>query len=152
MVEQWIVAPKVVGSSPSSYLMNIFKFARVYNFSSFHLSILSSDLINNFLTKFYFLPNYYTLNELIWQEGLMFDFLQKKVTDNWLKKFVIYSANLFSERVVFEKIIKFYLDLLIWPMHKLFIFEFNNVGGLLFINLFIFLISFFFFGFLYFIF
>jgi hypothetical protein len=81
----------------------------------------------------------------------MFDFLQKKVTDNWLKKFVIYSANLFSERVVFEKIIKFYLDLLIWPMHKLFIFEFNNVGGLLFINLFIFLISFFFFGFLYFI-
>jgi hypothetical protein len=81
----------------------------------------------------------------------MFDFLQKKITDNWLKKFVIYSANLFSERVVFEKIIKFYLDLLIWPTHKLFIFEFNNVGGLLFINLFIFLISFFFFSFLYFL-
>jgi hypothetical protein len=45
--------------------MNIFKFVRVYNFSSFHFSVLSNDLINNFLTKFYFLPNYYTLNELI---------------------------------------------------------------------------------------
>jgi hypothetical protein len=130
--------------------MNIFKIVQFYNYFSFQISFLINTTLNNFLIRFYFLSNYYILNELIWQEGLMLDFLQKKIIDNWLKKFVIYSANLFSERVIFEKIIKFYLDLLIWPMHKLFIFEFNNVGGLLFVNLFIFLISFFFFGFLYF--
>lgn len=151
MVEQWIVAPKVVGSSPSSYPMNIYKIFNVYNVFTYNLNSLKLSLIDNFLIKTYFLSNYYLLNELIWQEGLLLDFLQKKVTDNWLKKFVIYSANLFNERLVFDKIIRFYLDLIIWPMHKVFIFEFNNVGGTLFINLFVFFVSFFLFSFLYFI-
>ena len=78
------------------------------------------------------------------------DFLQKKIADNWIKKFLIYSAYLFNERLVFDKIIKFYLDLIIWPMHKLFVFEFNNVSNTLFVTIFFFLFFLFFFSFFYF--
>lgn len=150
MVEQWIVAPKVVGSNPSSYPLNFFKLFISYNSVSHTLNNLKFDIINSFLYKSRFIGNYYLLNDLIWQEGLFLDFLQKKTIDNWIKKFLIHSANLFNERLVFDKVIRFYLDLLIWPMHKIFIFEFQNVGGILFINLFIFLFSFLFFALFYF--
>lgn len=150
MVEQWIVAPKVVGSSPSSYPLNFFKLFISYNSVSYALNNLKFDTINSFLYKSRFIGNYYLLNDLIWQEGLLLDFLQKKTVDNWIKKFLIYSANLFNERLVFDRVIRFYLDLLVWPMHKIFIFEFQNVGGILFINLFIFIFSFLFFALFYF--
>jgi hypothetical protein len=150
LVERWIVAPKVVGSNPSSYPMSIFKILFLYNAISFRLSILRNMLLVGFLNKTFFLSNFFLLNELIWQEGLLIDFLQKKVVDNWIRKFLIYSANLFNERLVFDVLIRFYLDLLIWPMHKFFIFEFNNVGGTLFINVFVFLLTFFLFSFVYF--
>lgn len=143
MAEQWIVAPKVVGSSPSSYPMNIFKIFFFYNYFTFNLLNIKKIYLNNFFSKIYFLTDYYALNELIWQEGLLIDYLQKKITDNWIKKFLIYSAYLFNERLIFDKVIRFYLDLIIWPMHKLFIFEFNNVSNLLFVNLFFFFFSFF---------
>lgn len=149
MAEQWIVAPKVVGSSPSSYPMNIFKLFSFYNYFTFNIFSLKKDMLNNFLTKTYFLSNYFILNDLIWQEGLLIDFLQKKITDNWVKKFLIYSAYLFNERLVFDKVTRFYLDLIIWPLHKLFIFEFNNVGHTLFINVFFFIFSFFIISFLF---
>lgn len=152
MVEQWIVAPKVEGSSPSIYPMNVLFFINFYNIFIFTTAQIFKNILNNFIKNFFFLFNYYILNDLIWQEGLLIDFLQKKIIDNWIKKFLIYSAYLFNERLVFDKVIRFYLDLIIWPLHKLFIFEFNNVGGTLFINLFIFIISFFFIFFFYFFF
>ncbi len=117
----------------------------IYNFKSFKLTYL-----NNFLYKIYFISNYYILNELIWQEGLLIDFLQKKIADNWVKKFLIFSAYLFNERLVFDKIIRFYLDLIIWPMHKFFIFEFNNISNTLFVTIFFFIFFLFFFIFFYF--
>jgi hypothetical protein len=132
--------------------MNIFNLLKFYNAFSFSISLLKTNFLNNFLIKTHFLFNYYLFNELIWEEGFLFDFLQKKIVDNWLKKFVICSANLFSERLVFDKVIRFYLDLLIWPMHKMFVFEFNNVSGTLFINLFVFFFSFFFFSLIFFFF
>lgn len=145
MVERWIVAPKVVGSNPSSYPMSIFFFLTNYNFVIFNLKQMFTSIINNFLINFFFLLNYYILNELIWQEGFLIDFIQKKITDNWIKKFLIYSSYLFNERLVFDKVVKFYLNLIIWPLHKFFIFEVNNVANILFIT-----ISFFFFFFFYF--
>ena len=149
MVEQWIVAPKVEGSSPSFYPMNVIN----YNFLSYRWTQIKQSMLSSYNFKTFFLTSYYLLNEKVWQEGLLIDFLQKKITDNWVKKFLVNSSYLFNERLLFEKIIRFYLDLIIWPLHKISIFEFSNVGGLLFINMFIFfLILFaFFFIFLFFV-
>lgn len=144
LAERWIVASKAVGSSPSSYPMIIFFWFYNYNFFIFNLYIFFINLINRFLIKTYFLINFYFLNELIWQEGFLIDFIQKKITDNWIKKFLIYSAYLFNERLIFDKIIKFYLNIIIWPLHKLFIFEINNVSNLLFTTVLLFFIFFFF--------
>jgi hypothetical protein len=81
------------------------------------------------------------LNDLIWQEGLLIDFLQKKITDNWIRRFLINSAYLFNERVLFDRFVRFYLDLIIWPLHTISIFEFNNVANTLFAILFSFIIT-----------
>jgi hypothetical protein len=98
----------------------------------------------NFTKKFYFIHQYFLLNELIWQEGLLIDFLQKKTLDNWLKKFVIYSGYLFNEKLVFDNLIKFYLNLIIYPLTKFSIFELNNVSNLIFAHVIIFIFIFFF--------
>jgi len=70
------------------------------------------------------------LSDLLWQEALIIDFLQKKIINNWTQKFLVISSYLFSERVIFESLIKFFLDLFIWPLHRLFIFQVNNVSNL----------------------
>lgn len=140
------MAPKVVGSNPSSYPMNIFF---LYNSFFFNLKKFKFLFLNNFLFKINFITNYFILNDLILQEGLLIDFLQKKIIDNWIKKFLIYSSYLFNERLLFNKIIRFYLDLIIWPAHKLFIFEFNNVSNTFFITIFFFIFNFFLFSFFY---
>jgi len=130
--------------------MSIFNFFFFYNSISYNLKKLKSNYLNIFINNTHFITNYYILNELIWQEGLLIDFLQKKLADNWVKKFLIFSSYLFNERLVFDKVIKFYLDLIIWPMHKLFIFEFNNVSSTLFVTIFFFIFFLFFFIFFYF--
>lgn len=129
------------------YIFNSFYF---YNFLIYNLKNIKTLYLNNFLYKLYFITNYYILNELIWQEGLLIDFLQKKIIDNWVKKFLIHSSYLFNERLVFDKVIRFYLDLIIWPMHKIFIFEFNNVSSTLFVTIFFFIFFLLFFTFFYF--
>jgi hypothetical protein len=53
--------------------------------------------------NFYFLKKYYRLNDLIWQDGFLIDFLQKKVADRWVRTFIIYSGYLFSERFLFDE-------------------------------------------------
>lgn len=147
MVEQWIVAPKVVGSSPSSYPMFTALFN--YNIFVFNLSVFKNQLIKNFIFKSNFLLQFYFLSDLIWQEGLLVDFLQKKLTDNWVKKFLIYSAYIFNERLVFDKLVKFYLDLLIWPLHQFSIFENNNTANMLFFTIFFSIFFYFFLFFFY---
>ena len=138
MAEQWIVIPKVEGSTPSSYPMNVFKFFFFTCFFFTNLSLLSRKYLIFFLFKTSFLTNYYFLNDLIWQEGLLVDFLQKKISNDWTRKFLIHASYFFNEKIIFDRIIRFYIDLFIWPAHKLFIFEFNNVAQMLFINLFFF--------------
>lgn len=103
----------------------------------FWRSNLLNDLILRFLEKTLFLKNYYILNDLIWQDGFLIDFLQKKVVDKWIRKFLVYSAYLFNERLVFDYVVRFYIDLVIWPGHKFNIFEFSNVSSTLLITLFL---------------
>ena len=54
----------------------------------------------------------------------------------WLRKFVIYTGFLFSERLVFDSIVKLYIDYLVWYMHKFTIFEVNNVFEMLSVTIF----------------
>jgi hypothetical protein len=83
------------------------------------------------LSRLNFVPTYYLRSELIWQDGFLFDFLQKKTTDIWVRKFVIYTGFLFSERLVFEAVIRLYIDNLIWFSHNKFTFESTNVSDML---------------------
>lgn len=121
-----------------SFFLPMNNFLNIINLKFYKFNKLN----NNYLIFNYSITNIFLLNELIWQEGLLFDFLQKKILDNWIKKFVIYSANLFNERVLFDTLIFFFLNLIIWPMHNFFIVDLNNTGGILFINIFLFLILF----------
>ena len=58
------------------------------------------------------------------------DFLQKKVFDKWLRRFVVHSTNILSEKFMFDKLIKVYGDLVVWPGTQNFIFEFSNIASL----------------------
>lgn len=83
------------------------------------------------LSKLLFMTTFYTRNENIWQDGFLFDFLQKKTADAWVRRFVIYTGFLFSERLVFDSVVRIYLDNLIWPGHNKSIFETSNVSEML---------------------
>jgi len=98
-------------------------------------SVVLSTLVNDFLARTLFLKRYYHINDLIWQDGFLIDFLQKKVVDKWMRKFLVFSANLFNERLVFDWVVRFYIDLVLWPGRRMAIFEFNNVASTLFVTL-----------------
>ena len=100
----------------------------LYNRCLFWRSHLWRDFLNTFLLQTFFVHQFYKINDLLWQDGFLFDFLQKKFIDKWLRKFVIYSGYLYSERFLFDWIIRFYLDLVIWSGHHKNIFEFNNIA------------------------
>jgi len=109
------------------------------HFSSYHVS---KTLSLSFIENFYFLRNYYILNDLIWQDGFLIDFVQKKIIDKWTRKFLIYSGYLFNERVLFDYAVRFFIDLVIWPGYSVNIYEFNNVASTLLITIFLLIITF----------
>lgn len=113
------------------------KILRLYNQIQFAKKIIINELIYSFTEKTIFIRDYYRLNDLVWQDGFLIDFLQKKVIDKWLRKFVIYSGYLYSERMVFDYVIKFYLELVVWVGHYYSLFEFNNVASTLLLTLFL---------------
>lgn len=86
---------------------------------------------DKFLSKSLFISTFYTRSENIWQDGFLLDFLQKKTADAWVRRFVIYTGFLFSERLVFDSVVRIYLDNLIWPGHNKSIFETSNVSEML---------------------
>lgn len=96
-----------------------------------YMSFILSDISVIFLTQTNFIEKYYIRNEYIWQDGFLFDFLQKKTADLWVRQFIIYTGFIFSERFMFENVVRLYLDYLIWPGHSLSIFETNNVSDML---------------------
>jgi hypothetical protein len=84
-------------------------------------------IVETFNLTFFFLPRYYRINDLMWQDGFLIDFLQKKVVDRWVRTFVIFSGYLFNERWLFDIVVRFYIDFIIWPTYKVSIYEFNSV-------------------------
>jgi hypothetical protein len=108
------------------YQTNNSNFTQNIQFRNFLLSSWSKVLIN-----FKKLNTYYIRNEHLWLDGFLFDFLQKKTADIWVRKFVIYTGFLFSERLVFDTIIKLYIDYFVWYTHKFSIFEVSNVFEML---------------------
>jgi hypothetical protein len=98
---------------------------------------------NKFIEQSTFITTYYTRNENIWGDGFLFDFLQKKTADAWVRRFVIYTGFLFSERLVFDSVVRIYLDNLIWPGHSYSTFEVSNVSEMLSIVIFLILTLFF---------
>lgn len=89
------------------------------------------------IQKLNFLPKFYIRNENMWNDGFLFDFLQKKSADAWVRRFVIYTGFLFSERVVFEFVVRIYLDNFIWNLHSKSIFESSNTSEMLTTTIFI---------------
>lgn len=79
---------------------------------------------------------YYYLNDILWQEGFFFDFVQKKTIDNLLRKFFIFTAYLFGERVLFDKLVKVYSDLVLFLSNSKSIYEYNNVANMLMVLVF----------------
>lgn len=98
-------------------------------------SQLSRIIEINILINFSFLRDYFIINDLIWQDGFLIDFLQKKVVDKWIRNFVIYSGYLFNERFLFDYVVRFYIDAIIWKLYRKSIFEFNNVASTLLVTL-----------------
>ena len=94
------------------------------------------------IENFTFLPTYYARNENLWVDGFLFDFLQKKSADLWIRKFVIYTGFIFSERLVFDSVVRIYLDNVLWPLHNFGSLEANNVLEMLLINIFFYFILF----------
>jgi hypothetical protein len=102
----------------------------------FKLPTLSLKNVTNFfwesyIHKFNFVPKFYVRNENMWNDGFLFDFLQKKTADAWVRRFVVYTGFLFSERIVFEFIVRIYLDNFIWNLHSKSLFESSNTSEML---------------------
>lgn len=120
-----------------------FKIISIFNAYLFKINLLIFSLNTNFIRKTSFLFSFYKKNELIWQEGLLIDFLQKKSFDSWVRKFLIYSSYLFNERLVFDKIVKFFINFIIVPFQKIFIFESLDISNFFFINIIVYFLIFF---------
>lgn len=120
------------------FLNRIYSFITLLQFHKFYKQELYSRLSNlieiiklSIINKSSFVTTFYRRNELVWNDGLIIDFLQKKSADLFIRKFVIFTGFLFSERFVFEIVVKIYLDNLIWPSHRISIFESSNVSEVL---------------------
>ena len=108
-------------------------------FNNKNFKKIISEFWNLFVFKSTFTQTYYVRSENIWNDGFLFDFLQKKTADAWIRRFVIYTGFLFSERLVFDYVVRIYLDNLIWPLHNISIFETSNVSEMLLNILFLYL-------------
>lgn len=119
----------------------------IQNLTNIIVSLKLNTILNflwlNLISKINFIRIFYVRNENMWSDGFLFDFLQKKTADAWVRRFVIYTGFLFSERVVFEFVVRIYLDNLIWPLHTKSIFESSNTSEMLTTTIFLILSLFF---------
>ena len=110
----------------------------LFNKASILIFIMWDKLVGNLN----FISKYTHRNELIWSDGFLLDFLQKKSIDLWTRKFLIYTGFLFSERLVFEYVVRLYTDYLILPTTKYFHLELPNVSSVLSVTLLIYIFFF----------
>ena len=115
----------------SGYYSNVFYVLKFYNKSMNALTQLQISAKYETLVSTVFLNRYYYLNDILWQEGFFIDFAQKKSTDKFVRKFLIVSAYLFSERVVFDKVIRVYSDLIFFVSGYKAIYDFTSVSRML---------------------
>lgn len=101
---------------------------RVIDYLGYLTDRIFPDAVSNMAT---FVPRYHQLNDLLWQEGYLIDFAQKKSADKTIRKFLILSAYLFNERSLFDKLIRIYSDIIVLITSKKAIYGFNNVANAL---------------------
>lgn len=89
-----------------------------------------------------FLSRYYRLSNLVWHDGFLIDFVQKKSVDKVIRKFLIIAGYLFSDRLVFDRVVKFYSDTVLWLSHRQSIYDFNNIANTIFVLMFVIVILF----------
>jgi len=109
----------------------VFGAVKFYNKSVsavFNLQILYKS---KFLVNTLFLNKYYYLNDILWQEGFLIDFAQKKTADKFVRKFLILSAYLFSERLLFDKLIRIYSDVILFISGHKTIYDFSSIANML---------------------
>jgi len=80
------------------------------------------------------LSRFFSQNELLLQDGFIIDFLQKQTLELWLRQYVLSTGSVFSERLVFETITKFFFKYLLWPTKTRVYFEAVSVSDLLLIT------------------
>ena len=112
----------------TKFLVKIIFYTQIFSFFFFKIIVFTLSQVQlSLIRQFLFLLKYYHRNELIWVDGFLLDFLQKKSIDIWLRKFVIYTGFIFSERLVFDYVVRVYLDNLLWPLHHISVLESSNV-------------------------
>ena len=121
---------KIIFSITKTLNLQIFR-KWIFKIPMLNLKNVSSSFWESYINKLNFVPKFYVRNENMWNDGFLFDFLQKKSADAWVRRFVIYTGFLFSERVVFEFIVRVYLDNFIWNLHSKSIFESANTSEML---------------------
>lgn len=102
-----------------------------YNQMLLYKSSLNRIYLQTVNETFYIIPVCYKLTNLLWQDGLILDFLQKKILDKWIRQFLITSSNIFNERILFKFIVKFYIDFVLWPQNVYSYFELSNIASVL---------------------
>lgn len=80
------------------------------------------------------LSRFFSQNELVLQDGFLIDFLQKQTLELWLRQYVLSTGSIFSERLVFETITKFFFKYILWPTKTRVYFEAVSVSDLLLIT------------------
>lgn len=113
--------------SVRNYLPDLF--ISLFYFSVFYYWI-------NLSVRVLFLRSYYFHTENIWLDGYLFDFLQKKTADSWLRNYVVLTGFLFSERLVFDSIIRLYVDFFVAAVQSYTLFEPSNISSILNITIF----------------
>ena len=111
-----------------SSMFGVFKLYNTLINTMLHIQVLYKYKV---LVNTIFLNKYYYLNDILWQEGFLIDFVQKKTTDKFVRKFLIISTYLFSERLVFDKVIRVYSDIVLFVTSRQALYDFNNVANML---------------------
>lgn len=85
----------------------------------------------SFLFKLNFLNVFFNRNYNTWNDGFLIDFSQKKSIDLWIRKTIILTNFLFSDRYLFEFITKVYNNHFISKLTHFSFFESENVISML---------------------
>ena len=124
-----ILLPVISKNSTTTIIISTLAISYKFFYQQFFTVLLV--LYTQSLQKLNFLPLFYFRNNLIWADGFLIDFLQKKTADLLTRKFFLFTGFLFSERFIFEIVVKLYLDTLVWPLHAISFFEAMNTMELL---------------------